>query len=75
MQCQSVYVGEGVCVSVNSTLETLFLILFSIFFFLLVEQVLGSFLVKTEFRYLWQFLRRSKITTEGNVKCSINDSF
>ena len=46
VQCKSV------CESVCSTLETLFLKLFAKFFFHLLEQVLGSVLVKSEFKYL-----------------------
>ena len=50
IQCKSVC--HSVCLSVCSTLETLFLKLFAKFVFHLLEQALGSVLVKSEFKYL-----------------------
>ena len=52
----------SVCLSVCSTLETLLLKLFCKKNFHLLEQALGSVLVKSEFKYLKQFLKKTKIT-------------
>ena len=68
-------VCHGICLCVCQFHSGNFIFwVFSIFFHL-VEQVLRIMVVKTEFKYLQWFLRKSKITTKCNVKMHHNRQF